>query len=234
MKIEKSWKIYQKDVEGLAHIQNVLSYPIKYYRKRIQKIGFSGKKTKLLDAACGAGVWGIAASYLSGEVAGIDSTEKYLKVAQDIQNSLKIKNLKLKIGKLEHLPYLDKYFDYIICYNAWMYTDRVKSLGEMFRVLKPGGKIYLGCIAGLGYYLLLTLQGMKEGNRNLIFTALRAIKDRVYMTEKESRKLLEKQGFKILGLSGAGVLGDPKVKIEPDFRIKKIGFWNIYEILAEK
>ena len=244
MKIHPNWRIKDEEIRGLPHISNVLSRPLEYYKKRIQKIGFLGKNTRLLDAACGSGVWAIASSYLNLEVFGIDSTEKYLSVAQKIKKSLsakgrsasggKIDNLKLKIGHLEHLPYPDKYFDYVVCYNAWMYTDRLKSLAEMFRVLKPGGKIYLGCIAGLGYYLMLTLQGVKEGNRSLFFTALRAIWDKIYMTEKESRDLLEKQGFKILGLAGAGMLGEPKVKIEPDFQIKKIGFWYIYEILAEK
>lgn len=221
MKIEKSWKINEKDIEGLSHIKNVLSKSIKYYKKRIQKIGFVGKNTRLLDAACGAGVWGIAASYLNYEVYGIDSTEKYLKVASDIQKNLIIANLKLEIGRLEKLPYPDKYFDYIICYNAWMYTQRKRSLGEMFRILKPGGKIYLGCISGLGYYLILAFEALRKGDRSLFFTALKAIKNRVYMTEKESRNLIGKQGFKITRLS-----------VSPDFSLKKKGY--VFEIIAIK
>ena len=232
--IHPDWKLKEEKVEGLSHIANVLSRPPEYYKKRIQKIGFFGKNTRLLDAACGSGVWAMAASYLNKEVKGIDSTEKYLAVAQDIKRNLEIRNLRLEIGKLEKMPYPDKHFDYVICYNAWMYTAREKSLEEMYRVMKPGGKIYLGCIAGLGYYLLLAIQGLKEGNRGLIFEGIKAIKNRVYMTEQESRDLLEKQGFKILGLAGAGLLGDPNIKIEPDFRRSKIGFWCIYEILAEK
>ena len=132
------------------------------------------------------------------------------------------------------MPYQDEYFDYIICYNAWMYTCRKRILQEMYRVLKPSGEIYLGSIAGLGLYLKLIFQGVKKGNRALVLTALKAIRDRVYMTEKESRDLLEKQGFKILSLTADAQIGDPKIKVKPIFPAKFLGFWNVYEILAKK
>lgn len=236
--IHPSWKIKDERVQELSHIANMLTFPREYFEERIQKIAFMGKSTYLLDAACGAGIWAIAASYRNREVRAIDSTEKYLTVGKVIQRELKIAfrhaNLKFKIGKLEHLPYPDKYFDFVLCYNAWMYTRREQSLKEMWRVLKPGGRIYLGSIAGLGYYLDLALQGLIKGNRGLAITALRAIKDRVYMTEKESRDLLEKQGFKILGFGSDGEVGNDKIKIKPIFPAKFLGFWHTYEILGEK
>ncbi len=221
MAIHPDWKIKDDDIEGLSHIANVLSQPPEYYQKRIQKIGFLGKDTRLLDAACGSGIWAVAAAKLNKEVCGIDSSEKYLAVAREIKKNLKIVNCKLKIGKLERLPYPAEYFDYVICYNAWMYTHRQESIREMYRVMKPGGKIYLGCIAGFGYYLMLALEGIKKGHRSLIFTALRAIKDRVYMTVEESKKLLQEEDLKIL-----------KISPSPDFKLKKN--WYVYEIIGEK
>lgn len=219
--IHPDWGTKESDIKDLSHIATVLTFPPKYYQRRIQKIGFTGKKTKLLDAACGSGIWALAAAKLNKEVEGIDSSEKYLAVARKIQKSLKIGNCKLKIGHLENLPYPAGHFDYVICYNAWMYTQRKKSLKEMYRVLKPGGKIYLGCISGLGYYLMLALEAIKKGDRGLMLTALKAIKNKVYMTEKESRKLLEEENSRILGISSS-----------PDFKIKDIRY--VYEILAEK
>lgn len=232
--IHPSWQIKDACVKGLSHIASVLTLPPEYYKKRIQKVGFTGRSARLLDAACGSGIWAFAASYLNKRVEGIDATEKYLVVAKEINEQLGRKNLQLKLGRLEKLPYKDKYFDYVLCYNAWMYTARPKSLKEMYRVLKPGGKIYLGCIAGLGYYLMLIWQGIKEGNRGLIFTALRAIKYRVFMTEKESRGLLEKQGFKVMSFAPDGQIGDQRIEIEPVYPAKKYGFWCVYEILAIK
>ncbi len=232
--IHPDWKIASVVVKDLPHIATMLSLPLEYYQTRIKKIGFFGRETNVLDAACGSGVWAMAASRLNREVQAIDATEKYLAVAEEVKKNLKIENLKLEIGKLENLPYPNNYFDYMICYNAWMYTRRQESLKEMGRVLKSGGRIYLGCISGLGYYLMLALQGLREGNRGLILTALRAMRDRVYMTKKESRDLLEKQGFRILGMGPDGVLGDQKIKVKPIFSAKFLGFWKVYEILAEK
>lgn len=232
--IDPSWGIEKDCVQGLPHITSMLSWPITYYQKRIQKLGFVGKKTRLLDAACGCAVWAVAGAGLNKEICGIDSTKEYLAVGESIKVKLKIENLKLKLGKLESLPYPDKYFDYIVCYNAWMYTNREKSLKEMDRVLKPGGMIYLASIAGLGYYWLLSWQAIKAGDRGLLLTALKAIKDKVYMTEKQSIKLLEKQGFKVFSLGGDAEIGKEKIKVKPIFPIKKMGFWVIYEILAEK
>jgi ubiquinone/menaquinone biosynthesis C-methylase UbiE len=230
--VKIGWKI--KVPSDLKHIISVLSYSPDYNKKRLEKIGFTGKNTKLLDAACGCGAWAVTASYLNLQVKGIDSTPKYLAVGKEINSRFKRKNLNLEIGVLEKLPYKDKTFDYIVCYDAWMYTKRAESLKEMHRVLKAGGKIYLGSIAGFGWYLSLIAEGFKKGSRNLIITALKAIKNHVYMTEKESRNLLEKQGFKILGVGSDGSLGDKKLKIEPMFGTKKFGFWCVYEILGQK
>lgn len=227
-----SWKV--KVPVTLSHIASVLSFPPEYYQKRVRKIGFTGKNTRLLDAACGAGIWAIGASYDNQSVEAIDATKKYLAVAKAINAQLKRKNLKIKRGKLENLPYPDNYFDYIICYDAWMYTQRQRGLQEMTRVLKPGGKIYLGCVAGLGWYLSLIVQGLIRGDRGLILLAIGAIKNRVFMSRRESLQLLKKEHFQVLGFGPDGQIGDPKIKIKPVYPAKFLGLWQVYEILAEK
>ena len=229
--IKKFWKI---EVPENANIRAMLSYSPDYYKKRLEKIGFYGQKTKLLDAGCGAGHWSIAASYLNAEVRGLDSTEKYLKVAKEINKQFKRKNLKFTFGKMEALPYPDDYFDYVISYCAWMYTNRGESLREMKRVLKPGGKIYLGAVAGLGWYLKLIWQGVKSGNRHLIWESLRAIKNRILTPEAETRKLFRKENLQLIGLGADATLGDSSVKVRPCYDDKILGFWNVYEVLAEK
>ena len=232
VKIDPAWKITTSLPS--RHIEEVLTYSPAYYLKRLEKIGFTGKNSRILDAGCGAGIFTVAASRLNKQVKAIDATDKYLAVAKEITAKLKLKNIELRQGKIESLPYPDNYFDFIICYDVWMYTNRLKSLQEMFRVLKPGGKIYLGLIAGLGWYLDLIWQGIRDGKPNLIRISLKAINDRVFTPLNETEELLQKTGFKLLAQGADGQAGDKKIKITPIFPDKKFGFWDTYEVLAEK
>ena len=231
MKIHPSWKIEAPDNQN---IRAMLSYPLDYYKKRLQKIGFYGQKTKLLDAGCGAGHWSIAASYQNKDVKGIDSTENYLNVARRINQRFKRKNLKFILGQMEALPYPDDYFDFVFSYCAWMYTNRVKSLREMNRVLKPGGKIYLGAVADIGWYPQLIWQGLKNGNRNLIIQSIKALCRRIETTEKEARDLLIGQGLKTREINFDGQIGEKEVKVQPIYQKKFLLMRIVYEVLAEK
>lgn len=229
--VHPAWNAKNLPSENIA---TMLSYKPEYYSKRLLKIGFQGAKTKLLDAGCGAGHWAIAASYLNKEVKGIDSTEKYLSVARDLKKNFMCENLDLVLGKMENLPYKDNYFDYVVSYCVWMYTDREKSLKEMYRVLKPGGKIYLGAVTGFGWYLKLIIEGLMKGNRSLILLSLGAIRRKIQTNEKDARRYFAKLGFKILALGSDGALGDKEIQVTPIYSPKILGFWNVYEILAQK
>ena len=229
--IEKNWRIKVPDNEN---IRLVLANPPQYYRERLEKISFVGQRTRILDAGCGAGHWSLAASFLNLEVKGIDATAEYLRVAKRIKTAFRRQNIGLCFGKIEKLPYPDNYFDFVLSYCAWMYTDRPKSLAEMSRVLKPGGKIYLGAVAGLGWYLSLIWQGVREGKRNLVYESLKAIQKRINTSENEARRLLDECGLKIIDLGSDAQIGNPKISIKPSYKDKILGFWNVFEVLAQK
>ncbi len=228
--VKKFWRI--EPIEN-ANIRAMLSYPPDYYQRRLKKIGFTGKNTKLLDAACGAGHWSIAASFLNAQVEGLDANNTYLNVARRINQQFKRKNIKFNFGRLESLPYPDDHFDHVICYCAWMYTKKAVSLKEMTRVLKPGGKIYLGAVAGLGWYLKMIGEALVFGNRHLLATAFGAIGAKIQTAEKQTRKLLAENHLKIIALGPDASLGE-KIVIKPIYKPKVLGFWNVYEVIAQK
>jgi SAM-dependent methyltransferase len=55
-----------------------------------------------------------------------------------------ISDIKMVQGNSESIPYPDNYFDAVFCTNVLDHTiNPEKSLKEMHRILKPGGKLYL-------------------------------------------------------------------------------------------
>jgi len=229
--VDKGWKIASPDNENIA---TMLSYPPKYYEERIKKLGFTGEDKVLLDAGCGAGYWSAVGSYLNEKVSGIDLTEKYLNYARKIKSRLNRQNIDLKLGNVEKLPYKDSSFDYIICYSVWMFLDKEKALREFRRVLKPAGRLYLGSLIGLSWYPRVILKAVKEGKPGIVYSALAAIFKGIPLTEKKTRQMLENNGFKIIDLTADGEAGKKKIKIKPIYNAKRWGFWEIFEVLAEK
>ena len=102
---------------------------------------------KILDIGCGNGKQAIMYTRSvgpSGEVYGID-------IVQDLLDEAKTRSIKerLNINFINHdvnnpLPFEDEKFDVIsCCFSIYYYTNIEKTLAEMKRVLKKGGRIFI-------------------------------------------------------------------------------------------
>lgn len=94
----------------------------------------------VLDVACGTGVLAReAASWVgpTGAVTGVDINEGMLAVAYQ-----KMPHLTWKTGHAEALPFADGAFDRVVSqFGLMFFTDPVKAIAEMRRVLRPGGTL---------------------------------------------------------------------------------------------
>jgi len=101
----------------------------------------------VLDVACGPGNFSrefARAVGDSGLVVGIDASRTMLdRGASDLERS-GLRNLALVRGNAVELPFRDDSFDGVCCFAALhLFPDPLASLGEMARVLAPGGRIAL-------------------------------------------------------------------------------------------
>jgi arsenite methyltransferase len=101
----------------------------------------------VLDLGCGAGVDAIIAAKLTGPlgaVTGIDLVPEMLAQARENARLAGVENVTFQESSGELLPFPDNSFDVIISNGVFnLVVDKVKALDEVFRVLKPGGRLML-------------------------------------------------------------------------------------------
>jgi len=99
----------------------------------------------VLDVGCGAGFDLFVASRLvgpTGKVFGIDLTLEMVAVATENVALSGTKNIEVRQGMSEALPYEDNSFDAVISNGVFNLSPRKdQSFEEIFRVLKPGGRL---------------------------------------------------------------------------------------------
>jgi SAM-dependent methyltransferase len=93
------------------------------------------KGERLMDIACGAGLAVELAALRGAECAGIDASERLIKVAVD-----RSPGADLRVGDMHELPWDDNTFDVVTSFRGiWGTTP--EALDEARRVLKPGGRL---------------------------------------------------------------------------------------------
>jgi SAM-dependent methyltransferase len=102
----------------------------------------------VLDVACGTGVLAREAAKRTapdGKVTGLDRNDGMLDVAR-----AKAPGIAWRNGQAESLPFDDAAFDGVVSQFGLMFFDgRVAALREMWRVLRPGGRLAVAVWAAL-------------------------------------------------------------------------------------
>ncbi|MDF0726220.1 demethylmenaquinone methyltransferase [Cytobacillus sp. S13-E01] len=145
-KEERVHKVFEKISENYDQMNSVISFQQhKAWRKDTMKRMDVQKGAKALDVCCGTADWTIALADAvgpTGEVYGLDFSKNMLKIGQDKIETLQVKHAKLIHGNAMGLPFEDNTFDYVtIGFGLRNVPDYLQVLKEMYRVVKPGGKV---------------------------------------------------------------------------------------------
>ena len=146
---EKLW-----DLRAETFCDRRFSY-FRSMQKRVVSLLDLKENQRLLDLGCGTG-WAVcyAASLVNdrGEFYGIDISSKMIAKAK--ANSSAYKDVHFYQTAADQLPFENDFFDFIICSNSFHhYFNPDKVLLEVYRVLKPKGRLYIPDVTADGFIM---------------------------------------------------------------------------------
>jgi demethylmenaquinone methyltransferase/2-methoxy-6-polyprenyl-1,4-benzoquinol methylase len=128
-------------------LNSVLSLGIhKGWRKKCVQLLRSSNPKTILDVATGTGDFAIACMRLDPEkITGIDISEGMLQVGREKIHKLNLTGtITLQNGNAETVAFADSSFDAIVVgFGVRNFQDLQKGLANMYRILKPGGKLVI-------------------------------------------------------------------------------------------
>jgi len=124
-------------------LNRVISFGIDIsWRKKVVQIVSKNNPQQILDIATGTGDLALMMSTLAPEkIIGLDISEGMLSVGKEKISKAQLNDkIEMVVGDSEAIPYADNTFDAItVSFGVRNFANLDKGLGEIRRVLKPGG-----------------------------------------------------------------------------------------------
>jgi len=137
--VAEEW--WSDDVRWIRTLKNLVPGRLGWFEKHID---WSGKS--VLDVGCAGGFMAEALAKKGARVTGIDPAERAIAAARSHARDAGLA-VRYDTGVGEDLPYAEMHFDAVVCVDVLEHVQDLRMvLGEIARVLKPGGRFLFDTI----------------------------------------------------------------------------------------
>lgn len=140
--------------EGDQNVFNLFKLGPNYFRGYIQmRTQFMGKP-RVLDLLGGFGIWSLFLREVNDHVVCLDRVKGCKEYFGKMASFFGADNIDFICDEVEHIKTMpSKSFDYVWMNSALQYVDRQTTLTEVARLLKPGGRLFVGNYNSTGLML---------------------------------------------------------------------------------
>ena len=200
--------------EGYAETTMKLFRP---YTEKALEIAAVDNESAILDVACGPGTLPILAAKKVKSIHAIDFSESMIKQFEESVNAEGFKNIQIHCGDAQELPFSDEMFDAAFSmFGLMFFPNRSKGYSEIYRTLKPGGKIIISSWAPLSDSPVM----------QTMFGAIKAMNPELPEPQSDINSLENPDYFKS-ELQDAGFKQIEIYAVEGDYPIRDVNeFWT--------
>lgn len=170
---------------GARTVAGQLRYDLK--AEKYKKLCKPQKNYKILEIGCGDGEFTRRIAHLGGQITATDITPEVLKRGR---KENKFKNVKYVLANAEKLKFSQNTFDIVCGVSILHHIDTEKSIKEMYRVLKKGGKLFFTEPNLLNPNIFIGL------NTPRLREKMEYSPDEIALTRFKTTKMLKNAGFR--------------------------------------
>lgn len=216
-----------KGYKGLGMNGVIAAWYAKNTRKNMEDYRRVAKKAaqslytgaSVLEVAPGPGYLSLELAKLGGcTVTGLDISETFVEIARKHAKEAGVE-IDFRLGDAAAMPFPDETFDLIICRSAFKnFSQPIRALDEMHRVLKPGGKAVILDLRGDVSSARLNRHVEEE----LAYTGVNALLTKWVMRSMLIKRAYTKQAFaEMVSKSEFGSCEILEDSIELEIRLEK-------------